>query len=341
MPAPLGRADPPHRPGRPCRLRRRGRLPRGRAGGGGPARGPRGRPGPDRPRLGPGPAAGRRARAAAVGRPVGARHRTGGLRRLRRPQVALDPRPLRRGGPAGRRRRRGRGPGCRGGSAASPGRTGPRPGTGQRLQRHLGQARAPDPRRVGARAPAPPLLRARALRHAAAGALGRLVGLHHERLDGTGYHRGVGGPMLPRAARILAAAVLAAAGQRPARIRRAWPRGLTDREVEVLRLVARGRTTRQIATELVVSVPTATTTSSTSTARSVCPPGPGRPCSPSSTACSTPDARAARQRWEECPMEPPPGRPYRRRRPHHPEGEEPRCRHRRSRPRPPGPGTSP
>jgi DNA-binding NarL/FixJ family response regulator len=39
--------------------------------------------------------------------------------------------------------------------------------------------------------------------------------------------------------------------------RRAWPRGLTDREVEVLRLVARGRTTRQVGTELVISVPTA------------------------------------------------------------------------------------
>jgi HD-GYP domain-containing protein (c-di-GMP phosphodiesterase class II) len=128
--------------------------------------------------------------------------------------------------------------------------------------------------------------------------LGRLVGLHHERLDGTGYHRGVGGPLLPPAARILGAAdayqalgqerpfrpastapeatrelrpavaagsldgdaagaVLVAAGQRPARIRRTWPRGLTDREVEVLRLVARGRTARQIATELVISVPTA------------------------------------------------------------------------------------
>jgi DNA-binding CsgD family transcriptional regulator len=128
--------------------------------------------------------------------------------------------------------------------------------------------------------------------------LGRLVGLHHERLDGTGYHPGVGGPLLPRAARILGAAdayqalgqerpfrpaltapeatrelraavaagsidgdaagaVLVAAGQRPARIRRAWPRGLTDWEVKVLRLVARGRTARQVATELVISLPTA------------------------------------------------------------------------------------
>ena len=34
---------------------------------------------------------------------------------------------------------------------------------------------------------------------------------------------------------------------------RAWPAGLTDREVEVLRLVARGRTNRQVAELLVVS----------------------------------------------------------------------------------------
>jgi DNA-binding CsgD family transcriptional regulator len=54
-----------------------------------------------------------------------------------------------------------------------------------------------------------------------------------------------------------ATAVLVAAGQRPARLRRAWPRGLSDREVEVLRLVARGRTARQVAAELVISVPTA------------------------------------------------------------------------------------
>jgi DNA-binding NarL/FixJ family response regulator len=39
---------------------------------------------------------------------------------------------------------------------------------------------------------------------------------------------------------------------RPAR-RRAWPAGLTDREVEVLRLVATGASNRRIAQELVVS----------------------------------------------------------------------------------------
>jgi HD-GYP domain-containing protein (c-di-GMP phosphodiesterase class II) len=37
-------------------------------------------------------------------------------------------------------------------------------------------------------------------------AIGRLAGAHHERLDGSGYHRGARGPDLDRAARILAAA---------------------------------------------------------------------------------------------------------------------------------------
>ena len=40
---------------------------------------------------------------------------------------------------------------------------------------------------------------------------------------------------------------------------RQWPAGLTDREVEVLRLVAKGFTRRQMAKELVVSESTART----------------------------------------------------------------------------------
>jgi len=41
-------------------------------------------------------------------------------------------------------------------------------------------------------------------------------------------------------------AVLAAAGHVRARVRGAWPRGLSDREVEVLRLVARGLTNKEV-----------------------------------------------------------------------------------------------
>jgi putative nucleotidyltransferase with HDIG domain len=54
-----------------------------------------------------------------------------------------------------------------------------------------------------------------------------------------------------------ARAVATAAGQRTARRGGPWPAGLTDREVEVLRLLAHGSTNRQIAAELVVSPRTA------------------------------------------------------------------------------------
>jgi HD-GYP domain-containing protein (c-di-GMP phosphodiesterase class II) len=128
-------------------------------------------------------------------------------------------------------------------------------------------------------------------------ALAALAGTHHERLDGSGYHRGSTASALAPAARILAAAdayhamteprphrpartadaaaeelrrevragrldgdavacVLAAAGH-GVRRRREWPAGLTAREVEVVRLVARGLTNRQIAAELVISPRTA------------------------------------------------------------------------------------
>lgn len=52
------------------------------------------------------------------------------------------------------------------------------------------------------------------------------------------------------------AAVLAAAGQ-GRRARRAWPGGLSDREVEVLRLLAAGCSVPQIAGRLVISPKTA------------------------------------------------------------------------------------
>ena len=123
-----------------------------------------------------------------------------------------------------------------------------------------------------------------------------VAGLHHERLDGSGYHRGLSASVVPMPARILAVAemyqsmkeprvwrpaltpkeatrqlrdevaahrldaravdaVLLAAGQpRPTRgSSRAWPAGLTDREVEVLRAITRGLANKQIARELHVS----------------------------------------------------------------------------------------
>ncbi|MGQ0668526.1 MAG: HD domain-containing phosphohydrolase [Actinomycetota bacterium] len=124
--------------------------------------------------------------------------------------------------------------------------------------------------------------------------LAPLVGMHHERQDGSGYHRGASGGAIPSPARVLAAAdafvamteerahrpamppdaaarelereasagrldpdavraVLRAAGHQPRAVRREWPAGLSEREVEVLDLVARGLSTRDVAARLFIS----------------------------------------------------------------------------------------
>jgi HD-GYP domain-containing protein (c-di-GMP phosphodiesterase class II) len=126
--------------------------------------------------------------------------------------------------------------------------------------------------------------------------LAPIAGAHHERLDGSGYHRGATAPELGVAERLLAAAdvycalieprphraplqpeqaaqtlaaeagagrldpdavaaVLEEAGQPPPRVER--PAGLTEREAEVVAMLARGLQTKQVAHALGISAKTA------------------------------------------------------------------------------------
>ncbi|HZP97014.1 MAG TPA: HD domain-containing phosphohydrolase [Candidatus Limnocylindria bacterium] len=129
--------------------------------------------------------------------------------------------------------------------------------------------------------------------------LGAIASLTNERCDGSGYHRALTRPAIPVGGRLLGAAcayramieprsyrpamtpkqaatelrrevragrfdvdavdaVLAAAGQSQGK-RRSGPAGLTPREVEVLALIARGASNREVAQALGISVKTAGT----------------------------------------------------------------------------------
>ncbi|HEY7010796.1 MAG TPA: HD domain-containing phosphohydrolase [Jatrophihabitantaceae bacterium] len=143
-----------------------------------------------------------------------------------------------------------------------------------------------------------PYLTERILHQSAALApLGAIAAQHRERLDGSGYPRGLSGSAIAPLARTLAAAdayqtmreprphraaraadeaadrlrgevragrldgpsaeaVLAAAGHRPLH-RHEHPAGLTSREVDVLRLLALGLSSKEIATRLVITPKTA------------------------------------------------------------------------------------
>jgi HD-GYP domain-containing protein (c-di-GMP phosphodiesterase class II) len=123
--------------------------------------------------------------------------------------------------------------------------------------------------------------------------LGKIASMHHERLDGSGYHRGATSAMLTQSMRILAAAdvyqallekrphrtsfgpdeaakillteaqagrldydaaqaVLSAMGHNMS-LRKQAPGGLSEREIEVLRLIARGQSIKQMAEYLIIA----------------------------------------------------------------------------------------
>ncbi len=124
--------------------------------------------------------------------------------------------------------------------------------------------------------------------------LGELAASHHERLDGSGYHRRMPAAMLPLTARILAVAdvycalrevrphrpaffanqvtkelhleakagrldphavdaLLSVVGHKPSATRRAPATSLSERELEVLRLITRGLSNKEITQRLSIS----------------------------------------------------------------------------------------
>ncbi|NJM86163.1 MAG: HD domain-containing protein [Hydrococcus sp. RU_2_2] len=127
--------------------------------------------------------------------------------------------------------------------------------------------------------------------------IGATAALHRERLDGSGYHRGLPASMQPLIARILATAevyqamteprsyrppiatedaskilqqevaagkldgevvkaILTIAGHSVSSQQRQWAGGLSQREIEVLRFLARGHSNREIAEILHISIKT-------------------------------------------------------------------------------------
>lgn len=129
--------------------------------------------------------------------------------------------------------------------------------------------------------------------------IGAIASMAQERCDGSGHHRGLSGPAIPMTGRLLAAAcayrtmielrphrpamstkqataelhaevragrldaeavesVLAASGQSHGK-RRGGPAGLTPREIQVLQLIARGASARQVAQRLQITSKTADT----------------------------------------------------------------------------------
>ena len=154
---------------------------------------------------------------------------------------------------------------------------------------------------------------------------------HRERLDGSGYPKGLSGGAISRPARILGAVdayqsmreprphrpALSAetpqpscgptrerASSTPRRStqssprpairsgsRREWPAGLTAREVDVLRLVARGLSSKQIATELVITPKTARNHIEHIYTKIDASSRVARACSRPSTGCSEPSRK--------------------------------------------------